>query len=130
MRLADVNGDRRVDLVIAHSHSRLVSVLLNDGAGRFAHAAGSPFDIGDEAFSVIVADANGDGRSDLLAATATSATVLLGDARGRFTPAPGSPFRAGPGAYQISAADINADGRLDIALPSFEGNAVTVYLGR
>ena len=130
MTLADVNGDGRVDLVSTHAKTRLLSVLLNDGAGRFTPAPGSPLDIGDEAFGVIVADANGDGRPDLLAGTAASATVLLGDGRGKFAPAPGSLFRTGPGTYRIAAGDINGDGKLDLAAPSFEGNSVTVLLGR
>jgi len=130
MTLADVNGDRRLDLVITHSHTPSMSVLLNNGSGAFAPASGSPLAIDEDSFGVVVADANGDGKPDLLAGTAASATVLLGDGRGRFTQAAGSPFRAGPGAYRVSAADINGDGALDLAAPSFEGNAVTVWLGR
>lgn len=130
MTFADVNGDSRVDLVSTHANTRLLSVLLNDGGGRFTPATGSPLNIGDEAFGVIVADANGDGRPDLLAGTAATATVLLGDGRGKFTPAPGSPFRTGPGTYRISAGDINGDGKLDLAAPSFEGNSVAILLGR
>ena len=130
MTLADVNGDRRLDLLVTHSHAPSVSVLLNDGGGTFAPAQGSPFRIDDESFGVVVADVNGDGTPDLLAGTAASVTVLLGDGRGRFTPAARSPFRAGPGAYRVSAADINGDGKLDLAAPSFEGNVVTVWLGR
>jgi len=130
MTLADVNGDRRLDLVVAHSHSPSVSVLLNTGSGAFAPAPGSPFAIDDESFGLVVADANGDGKPDLLAGTASSVSVWLGDGGGRFAPAPGSPFRAGPGAYRVSAADINGDGKLDLAAPSFEGNTVTILLGR
>jgi hypothetical protein len=128
--LADTNGDRHPDLVISHGASQVVSVLLNDGAGRFTPAAGSPVDVGAEAFTVVVADVDGDGKQDLLCATGTSVTVRLGDGRGRFTPAPGSPFRAGPGAYRITAADINEDGKLDAATSSFDGSAVTVLLRR
>ena len=130
MTLGDVNGDRRLDLVVTHSHTPSVSVLLNDGGGAFAPAQGSPFRIDDESFGVVVGDANGDGKPDVLAGTAASVTVLLGDGRGRFTQVAGSPFRAGPGAYRVSAADINGDGKLDLAAPSFEGNVVTVLLGR
>jgi len=127
--LADCNGDRRLDLVICHDNRR-ISVLLNDGGGRFVQAAGSPLDAGAEAYMVVVADSNGDGRPDLLAATVEDVTVLLGDGRGRFTAAPGSPFRAGPGAYKLATADLNRDGKLDVVASSFEGNAVTVLLGR
>ena len=130
LTLADVNGDRRLDLVVTHGHTPSISVLLNNGDGAFALAPGSPLAIDEESFGVVVADANGDGKPDVLAGTAATVTVLLGDGGGRFAPAPGSPFRAGPGAYRVSAADINGDGKLDVAAPSFEGNAVTVLLGR
>jgi len=130
MTLADTNGDRRADLVISHGGSHRVSVLLNNGAGQFAQAPGSPISIGAEAWTVVVEDVDGDGKRDLLCATGTSVTVLLGDGRGRFTPAPGSPFHAGPGAYRVTAADINEDGKLDVAASAFDGEAVTVLIRR
>jgi hypothetical protein len=66
---------------------------------------------------------------DLVAATVDSVTVLLGDGRG-YAPAPGSPFSAGPGAYNLGVGDVNHDGKLDVAASSFEGDAVTLLLGR
>jgi VCBS repeat protein len=128
--LADINGDRHPDLVISHGESHAVSVLLNDGTGRFTPAPGSPVDVGGEAWTVVVADVDGDGRQDLLAAIGTGVTALLGDGHGRFTSAPGSPFPAGPGAYRVTTADINEDGKLDAAASSFDGSAVTVLLRR
>jgi hypothetical protein len=88
------------------------------------------------AFAVVVADVNRDNRADLLAATVSVTApfesrivVLLGD-RHAFVPAPGSPFRAGPGAYKLTVGDVNEDGKLDVAASSFEGNSVTLLLGR
>ena len=126
--LTDVNGDHHLDLVLSHSSHHL-SVLLNRGNGTFTPAPSSPYNIGTEAFAVAVADINQDRKSDLVAATVNSVTVLLGDSRG-FVPAPGSPFRAGPGAYNFALGDVNEDGKLDVAASSFEGDAVTVLLGR
>jgi hypothetical protein len=88
------------------------------------------------AFAVVVADINRDKIADLVVATVghtapyrSKIAVLFGDGRG-FTQAPGSPFTAGPGAYNVAVADVNKDGKLDIAASSFEGDGITIMLGR
>ena len=124
--LGDVNGDGRPDLVLSHGSNQL-SILLNQGGGKFA--PGSTYDLGTAAWAVAVADVNRDKSNDLVVATVDSVTVLLNGKSG-FAPAPGSPFRAGPGAYYLALGDVNKDGKLDVVASSFEGNAVTVLLGR
>jgi len=126
--LADMNGDQRLDIVISHTSDHL-SVLLNNGGGKFSPAPTSPYDLGTQAFAIAVADVNQDRKNDLVVATVDSVTVWLGSGGG-FAPAPGSPFRAGPGAYHLALGDVNKDGKVDVASSSFEGNAVTVLLGR
>ncbi len=131
IKLADVNGDQRLDIVTSHNIDRL-SVLLN-GGGKFTPAPGSPYALDATPYGLAVADVNGDQRLDLIAATVESVTILLGgllDGQAGFTRAPGSPFRAGPGAYYLAVGDVNKDGKLDIAASSFEGKAVTLLLGR
>ena len=76
-----------------------------------------------------MADVNRDKRNDIVAATVDSVTVWLSGGDG-FINAPGSPFRAGPGAYNLAVGDVNKDGKLDVVASSFEGDAVTVLLGR
>jgi hypothetical protein len=129
LALVDINGDQRNDLVLGHGDQGRVSVVLNLGQGRFSHAPGSPYAIPDEGFAVTAADVNRDGRPDLLAATVTAVSVLLGDGR-TFDPAFGSPVPAGPGAYHLAVGDIDRDGKLDVAASSFEGDRVTILLGR
>jgi len=124
--LGDLNGDRLPDIVLTHGSNQL-SVLVNQGGGKFA--PGFRYDLGTAAWAVAVADVNRDKSNDLVVATVDSVTVLLNGKSG-FAPAPGSPFRAGPGAYYLALGDVNKDGKLDIAASSFEGNAVTVLLGR
>jgi hypothetical protein len=126
--LADVNSDRRPDLVLSHRGARL-SILLNRGAGRFAQATGSPISLAKRPFSVAIADLNQDRHVDLVAATVDSVTVLLGNGRA-FPRAGRSSFRAGPGAYNVTIGDVNADERPDVLASSFESNGVTVLLGR
>ncbi|MGH7717579.1 MAG: FG-GAP repeat domain-containing protein [Gemmatimonadaceae bacterium] len=127
LALADLNGDRRPDAVLSHDDGTL-RVLWNARAG-FAAALASSHNLGAQAFDAVVADVNGDGRNDLVAATVNSITVLLDDQRG-LVPATGSPFRAGPGAHFTAVGDVNRDGKLDVAASSFEGSVVTVLLRR
>jgi hypothetical protein len=136
--LADVNGDGRLDIVLSHGRSNLLSVLLNEGKDTFTPRPGSPINLGMPAFEMVAVDVNSDKNTDLIVATVDSVTapfeskivVLLGDGRGFFAPALGSPFAAGPGAYHLTVGDVDEDGKLDIAASSFEGNSVTLLLGR
>jgi hypothetical protein len=128
--LADVNADGRPDLLISHSGSPLISVLLNGGGLDFEAAPGSPFNAGAETFDLDVADVNSDGAADLIGATGPTVRVWLGDRSGRFAGAAGSSFRTSPGAYHLAVRDINGDGSPDIVTPSFEGSVATVLLSR
>ena len=124
--LGDLNGDGRLDVALNRNGNQL-SILLNQGGGKFT--PGPAYDLGTDAFAVAIADVNRDNRNDLIVATVNSVTVLLNGDTG-FTAAPGSPFRAGPGAYHLAVGDLSGDGKPDIAASSFEGNAVTLLLGR
>ena len=65
--LADLNGDRRPDIVL--NHGAELSVLLNQGDGQFAPATGSPLPLGMRAYAVVVADINRDEHADLVVPT-------------------------------------------------------------
>ncbi|HEX5109164.1 MAG TPA: VCBS repeat-containing protein [Vicinamibacterales bacterium] len=128
--IADVNGDRNLDLAATHGSSSLVSVVLGDGRGGFTEAQGSPLDLGHNAFSIGIADLNRDGRSDVLAAADEGVRVMLNNGRGGFVTAPGSPFATGKGSWRLAVADVNSDGKLDVATSNLETDSVTVLLGR
>jgi tetratricopeptide (TPR) repeat protein len=83
-----------VDLVIANSTSNNVTVLLGNGDGTFVEAAGSPYAVGKDPSSVVVADFNGDGNLDFAVANKGDNTISFfkGDGKGGFTAFPASPF--------------------------------------
>ena len=131
--VADLNADRRPDVVLSHVDTGWMSVLLNDGKGSLALQ--SPRDLGLQTFGVAVADVNRDGRSDIVITTVNSRArpyesklaVLLGDG---FGGAAGSPLPVGPGAYQLAVGDVDEDGKPDIVTSSFESDSISVLLGR
>jgi VCBS repeat protein len=73
--IADLNGDRRPDLVVANSRSNTVSVLLGNGDGTFR--ARTDFGAGRGSLSVAIGDFNADGRPDLALANSGSNTVSV-----------------------------------------------------
>jgi Flp pilus assembly secretin CpaC len=83
-----------VDLVIANSTSNNVTVLLGNGDGTFFEASGSPYAVGTDPSSVVVADFNGDGNLDFAVANKGNNTISVfkGDGKGGFTEFPTSPF--------------------------------------
>jgi FG-GAP-like repeat len=86
---------------------------------------------GDRPGAVVVADLNGDGRSDVVVANEGSgnASVYLGEGNRRFSPAPGSPVAAGPNPNDVAAGDFDGDGRPDLAFANHETQGLTVLLG-
>jgi hypothetical protein len=126
-KLADVNGDGKLDLVAVNSVGAqpLLSVALGNGDGtfRYPYAFEAP---GFIPSSIVTADFNGDGILDVAIAssetfcdpetgyceTTGAVTIFLGTGAGLF----GAPtvINPVPGAGSIVAGDFNGDGILDL----------------
>ena len=80
--VADVNGDGKLDLIVANRGMKNVGVLLGNGDGTFQPQ--QTFAIGFTPFAVVVADLNGDGKPDIAVADSigNDAGVLLGNGDG------------------------------------------------
>ena len=126
--LADLNGDGKPDIVATHHDQSALTVMIGDGRGKFTEASGSPFDFGVPLFHLVIADANRDGRMDVVATSGNSVRVLSGDGRGAFKQAASIPV--GPGAWRIAAADLNGDGKVDVVTSNLEANSLSVLLGK
>ncbi len=131
--IADLNGDRKLDIVVANEQSANASVLLGDGLGGFRASPGSPFPAGNDPNDVAVGDFNRDGRLDMAFANHDTQhlTVLLGDGHGGFTPAPKSPFtvQVKPHPHGVAAGDLNGDGNLDLVTDSWGTNQLEILFG-
>jgi uncharacterized protein (UPF0548 family) len=145
LTVADVNGDGKLDVLVANQCSFSsgglcgggnVGVLLGKGDGTFQTAV--VYESGGyEVNSVAVADVNGDSKPDLvvsspnLAAGNSSAgavSVLLGNGDGTFQPAVAY-NSGGKATASVSLADVNGDGKLDAIAANWQSNTVTVLLG-
>jgi uncharacterized membrane protein len=154
VEIADVNGDKKPDLVVANycatecSYPPVegsVGVLLGNGNGTFQAVKTYPSG-GDGAASVAVADLNNDGKPDLLVANCGpeacgpgspggNVGVLIGNGNGTFKPVVNYPAANSP--FDVIAADVNGDGKLDIVVSNWgtpnagtNDGAVTVLLGK
>ena len=86
----DLDRDGDLDLVVCHYSERLVTVLLNDGSGRFHQAPGSPMNGIPLPVSAVIGSFNPaiDAIPDLVVVGVSgfygSAYLLFGDGTGRF----------------------------------------------
>jgi hypothetical protein len=126
--IADLNGDRKPDIVTTHHEQNALTVMIGDDRGGFTEVNGSPFDFGVSLFHLIVADLDRDNRMDVVASSGDSIRVFRGDGRGAFKPA-GS-MAVGRGAWRVAAADFNADGTIDVVTSNSESNSLSVLLGK
>ena len=132
------------DLLVANSTSNNVTVLLGNGDGTFLEAAGSPYRVGKNPSSVVVADFNGDGNLDFAVANQGDDTISVfkGDGKSGFTEFPGSPFRLrntstvfekGPvamvsGNFRSATNSTNNSPQIDLAVVNQSTNNVAVLL--
>jgi hypothetical protein len=133
----DFNGDGFPDLVVSAGDDNTVNVLLNaaDGSGTFSQLE-VRYGTGTTPYSAVVADLNGDGKSDIVVANSGSASVSVllgnGDAAGTFQSR--SDFDSGPQPNSVVVGDFNNDGKPDLAFAlgdcaTCTPNSISLVLG-
>jgi hypothetical protein len=118
--VADVNGDGHPDLIVPDSFrvnegQGVVGVLLGNGDGTFQPVV--TYDTaGYYAYSVAVADINGDSKPDLIVGNGVGGVgVLLGNGDGTFR-TQWNYFLAGDHETSVAIGDVNGDGNPDLVV--------------
>ncbi|CAF4708910.1 unnamed protein product, partial [Rotaria sp. Silwood1] len=129
---ADVNGDGKADIIVAYKNTNNVGVLLNSGTGTFPAAPVTYGLLANSApTSVKTADANGDGKLDIIVANSGTNNfgVILGNGDGTFA-ATQLTYATGTGTVPVSvvAGDIDRDGDNDVLVADSGTNQIGVFL--
>ncbi len=136
LRLADLDGDGRCDIVTPNMVERGVTILFGDGRGHFRGSDRNPIPAGPSPFVVAVGDVNGDGKPDLVVAnysghivdpSGDALTFLLGNGHGNFRLGPRIATGRAPG--DVAVGDVDGDGVADAVVANSGSGVVTVAFG-
>jgi hypothetical protein len=111
LRVADVNGDGKRDLVTSGNSAPGVpqtAVMLGKGDGTFA----APVSVAAVGGQLQLADTNADGKLDIVLAIGNDVSIRLGDGLGGF--ASPQTFNVGFPIARVHATDLNGDGKADL----------------
>jgi len=137
VRVADLDGDGRPDLICASYDNNTVSIFQNIGAaGSLATNSFAPrvdLACAGNALDVVVADLDGDGKPDLAVANFTASVLSI--FRNVSTPgvistnsfAPRVDLPAVQQNASLLVADVDGDGKLDLLASSSSATAISVY---
>lgn len=123
---ADLNGDSAPDLAVTNASSDNISVLMNNGFGRFGPSVNNS--VGNLPWSITAGDFDGDTDMDLAVVNnhSDSVSVLLNKGNGTF--APKRDYAVGDCAWKIKAADFDGDGDNDLAVANACDRSISVLL--
>jgi hypothetical protein len=122
--IADVNRDKKLDLIVPDFYNNAVWILLGNGDGTFKPALAYATDWFPQ--SLVVADFNGDGLLDLAMGSDAGPYITLAFGNGDGTFRASANYNIGDWIGQASA-DFNHDGNLDVM--AFSSHQVAVMLG-
>jgi hypothetical protein len=116
LKVADVNADGKLDLLVANAGANTLSLRLGKGDGTFQAATDIPISANTAAVAATIAtaDLNGDAQLDIVVTLPAQSqiSVLLNNGNGTFaTPVQ---YAAGSQAFGLAIGDVNSDKLQDV----------------
>jgi hypothetical protein len=129
---ADMDGDHKLDVLLADTDGNTVDLYRNLGERQFGEPLALP--VGAQPFGVVAVDLNEDGALDLAVSNnlqggpgGFNICVLLNRGHGTFGDAVFYP--AGSYPSRVAAADFDHDGHQDLAVGAYTDGTVCLYWG-
>ena len=125
--VADVNGDRTLDLVTSNAAGQSISVFAGYGNGTFRDSTPIPTP-GKTPYALAAGRFNADGHPDVATVDLASGTttVFANDGNGGFAPL--TSLQVGGGPVSVDAADLNGDGFDDLVDVNLATSSVDLFL--
>lgn len=122
LALGDYNRDGELDVAVGLVEKNSVSILLNNGTGKFTTKGRVNYPVGQMPIAVTAADFNSDSKLDLAAANldSMSLSILLGNGNGTFRAGhtrPATIVTDGLPNGAMAVGDFNQDGLPDLVVP-------------
>ncbi len=126
--VGDVDGQPRGDAVFVHSAAGAVATMVWAAQDDPMHWQ-ADFPAGAQPQAAVLADLDGDGKSDLVVSDRApgALTVLRATGGGHFVIQP--PYAVGASAGALAVADFDGDGRRDVAVVDADGGRVALFRG-
>lgn len=131
LKVADLNNDSWIDIVVANGDQSQLQIYINDGTGAFLpeYYVALP-SIGGGHGNLDIADVNGDGYKDLAVPANNDAFhLLINDTTGSFPTITSVAGSATSSREEVAFGDVNNDNRLDIVATAYNDGLVEIFYG-